>query len=80
MHDAGAALRGVAADMCPGQAQILAEELHQQGAGVDIGGYGITVHNQGNFGHQHSLFCPRRRRLSALPHIGRAGLKINWNP
>ena len=51
MHDAGAALRGVAADMGAGQPQIFAQELHQQGAGVDIGGYGITVHDQGNLGH-----------------------------
>ena len=29
MHDAGAALRGVAADMGTGQPQILAQKLHQ---------------------------------------------------
>ena len=36
MDDAGAALRGVAADMRAGQAEILAQELHQQRARVDI--------------------------------------------
>jgi hypothetical protein len=55
MHHAGAALRRVAADMGTGQPEILAEELHQQRAGIDIGGYGITVHDEGNFGH-HTLF------------------------
>src|SRR6266566_2103188 len=60
MHDAGAALRGIAADMGAGQPQVLAQELHQEGAGVDIGSYGITVHNQRNLGHQDSL-------LPALP-------------
>ena len=61
MHDAGAALRGVAADMGAGQPQILAQELHQEGAGVDIGVDGITVHNQGNLGHS-------ALSSSALPH------------
>src|SRR5712692_4325368 len=51
MHDAGAALRGVAADMGAGQPQILAQELHQQGGGGDIGIDGIAVHDQGNLGH-----------------------------
>src|SRR6266851_1928744 len=51
MHDAGAALRGVAADMGAGQPQILAQKLHKQCAGVDIGIYGVTVHDQGNLGH-----------------------------
>jgi hypothetical protein len=51
MHDAGAALRGIAADMGAGQPQILAQKLHQEGAGVDIGIDGITVHDQGNLGH-----------------------------
>ena len=51
MHDAGAALRGVAADMGTGQPQIFAQKLHQQGAGIDIGVDGIAVHDQGNLGH-----------------------------
>ena len=36
MHDAGAALGGVAADMGAGQPQILAQELDQQRARLDI--------------------------------------------
>ena len=55
MHDAGAALRGVAADMGARQPQIFAQKLDQKGTGVDIGVYGIAVHDQGNLGHQHSL-------------------------
>ena len=35
MHDAGAALRRVAADMRPGQAEILAQEMNQQRAVFD---------------------------------------------
>ena len=60
MHDAGAALRGVAADMGARQPQIFAQELDQQGAGVDIGVDGVAVHDQGNLGHQHSLELHRR--------------------
>src|ERR1700736_4375143 len=45
------ALRGIAADMGAGQPQVLAQELHQQRPGVDIGVDGVTVHNQGNLGH-----------------------------
>ena len=37
MHDAGAALAGVAADMGAGQAQLLAQELDQQRARLDLG-------------------------------------------
>ena len=60
MHDAGAALRGVAADMGARQPQIFPQQLDQQGTGVDIGVYGVTVHDQGNLGHQHSLELHRR--------------------
>ena len=37
MHDAGAALAGVAADVRAGQAQVLAQELHEQRARLDVG-------------------------------------------
>ncbi len=60
MDDAGAALRGVAADMGARQPQVFAEQLDQKGTGVDIGVYGIAVHDQGNLGHQHSLDLSRR--------------------
>ena len=38
VHHAGAALAGVAADMRAGEPQVLAQELHQQGARIDVGG------------------------------------------
>src|SRR5215211_3685990 len=60
MDDAGAALRGVAADMGARQLQIFPHQLDPKGTGVDIGVYGITVHAQGNLGHQHSLELHRR--------------------
>jgi hypothetical protein len=41
--------------MGAGQPQVFAEKLDQEGTGVDIGVYGIAVHDQGNLGHQHSL-------------------------
>jgi hypothetical protein len=37
------------------QTQIFPQKLDQQGTGINIGVYGITVHDQGNLGHQHSL-------------------------
>jgi hypothetical protein len=37
------------------QPEIFPEKLDQEGTGVDIGVYGIAVHDQGNLGHQHSL-------------------------
>ena len=37
MDDAGAALAGVAADMGAGQPQMLAQELDQQRARIDVG-------------------------------------------
>jgi hypothetical protein len=71
MHDAGAALRGVAADMGTGQPQILAQKLHQQCAGIDIGIDGIAVHNKGNLGHSALsssalLHCTATQSLKSL--------------
>jgi hypothetical protein len=51
MNDAGSALRGVAADMGAGEPQVLAEELHQQGALFDIAGHGFAVHGHGYLRH-----------------------------
>src|SRR5215471_21073467 len=81
MHDAGAALRGVAPDMGPGQTQILPQELHQQRAGIDVGGYGISVYDQGDFGHQHSLLpLPRETRGHRCRIARQRRLKISQNP
>jgi hypothetical protein len=70
MHDAGATLRGVAADMRAGQPQILSQQLHQKRAGVDIGINGVAVYDQGNLGHYHSLdLCRRKSAEQCLKSI-----------
>jgi hypothetical protein len=51
MHHAGAALRGIAADMGAGQPQVFAQKLDQQGAGIDVSVNGVAVHDHGNLGH-----------------------------
>jgi hypothetical protein len=61
VHHAGAALGGVATDMGAGEPQILAQELHEKRAGIDIGAHGITVHDHGNFRHYAGSLYPRRR-------------------
>jgi hypothetical protein len=52
MHDAGAALGGVAADMGAGQAKVFAQKLNEQGARINVRGMNRAVHSNGNFGHQ----------------------------
>src|SRR5690348_16672018 len=52
MHDAGAALGRVAADMRAGQPEVLAQELHQQGARLDFAGDGFPVHRHGHGRHR----------------------------
>ena len=46
MHDAGAALAGVAADMGAGQVQMIAQQMDQKGAVLDIGRDRLAVHRQ----------------------------------
>ena len=53
VHGAGAALRGVAADVGAGQLQVLAQELHEQRARVDRPGDGLAVDGEGN-GNVHA--------------------------
>jgi hypothetical protein len=48
MHDAGAALAGVAAHMRAGQAQMIAKELNEQGPGFHFPRNGLAVHRHGN--------------------------------
>ena len=52
VHDAGAALRRVAADMRAGQAEMVAQELHEQRAVLDLPRYGPPVHGDGHIRHQ----------------------------
>jgi hypothetical protein len=77
---ARAALRGVAADVRSGEAQVLAEEVHKQGAGGDSGGARSAVdrHLDGNLprsGHCGLLECerlqPSRRPVDVSIPIGK---------
>ena len=52
MHDAGAALAGVAADMGAGQPQLLAQQFHQQRAALDLDRMLLAVHRQGHLRHR----------------------------
>src|SRR5262249_9819071 len=67
VNDAGAALGGVATDVRAGEAEVLAQVLYQQRAGIDVGGDGLAVHRHGDGGHDSSssklrakgpFFCP----------------------
>src|SRR5215813_998527 len=52
MHDAGATLRGVAANVGTGEPQVVAQELHQQRARIDVTGDGLAVHRQSDGRHE----------------------------
>ena len=74
MDDAGAALAGVAADMGAGHAEMLAQELDQQRARLDLAGDGLAVDGHGD-GNGHvvfsltSLVCAARDS-ARLPGVG----------
>src|SRR5438445_147763 len=55
MDDAGPALRGVAADMRAGQAEILAQEVNQQRSILGGPADPLAVHHQRNVRHGPSL-------------------------
>src|SRR5262249_2150656 len=55
VHDAGAALAGVAADMRAGEAELVAQEIDEQGAVLGIGRYRLPVHLHGNGCHGSTL-------------------------
>ena len=59
MHDAGAALAGVAADMGAGQPQLLAQQLDQQRAALDLDRVLLAVHRQGHLRHPHPSLVAR---------------------
>ena len=80
MHDAGAALRGVAADMRAGQPQIFAQELHQQGARFDIAGDGFAVHRHGHGGHDLPPKFGAKSPLFASPARGRRRFGFEIEP
>ena len=51
MDRTAAALAGVAADMGAGQPQVLAQELDEQRAPLDLAADRFAVHRHGNDGH-----------------------------
>jgi hypothetical protein len=68
MDDAGAALAGVAADMGAGEAERLAQELHQQGAPLDRRRNRLAVHGEAHrFCMEPSLVA---RRIRPAPPAG----------
>src|SRR6476620_10283258 len=94
MDEAGAALRGVAADMGACEPKMLAQELDQERAGVDIGGDGFAVHRHRNGWHWYYSSNPGRtacfpRRTYDPAHKSARNLaffahfvlwnKSNWN-
>jgi hypothetical protein len=56
--------------MRPGQAQLLTQQLHQQGARLDGGLDGIAVHRQRNGRHGNLLICGSNKSM-ADKHDGR---------
>ena len=54
VHDAGAALAGVAPHVGSGQPQVLAQEFHEEGAILDLTGDRPPVHVHGDI-HRHTL-------------------------
>src|SRR5690606_6126589 len=61
---AGAALAGVAADVGAGQIEVLAQELDEEGARLDLARHCLTVHRHGNASHSVSP-------LTSLPFAAR---------
>ena len=64
MDHAAAALRGVAADMGPGQPQDFPQQLDQQGARLDGGADGFAVHRQRNGRHGILLMSGSGKRAA----------------
>src|SRR5882757_4226543 len=55
MHDAGAALRGVAADMGSGETEIFAQEMNQKRSVLGSAADPFSVHDKRNVRHASSL-------------------------
>ena len=58
VHHAGAALAGVAPHMGAGQIEVLAKELDQERARLDLSRHRLAVHRHGNAGHSVSPLTP----------------------
>jgi hypothetical protein len=51
MDGASAALAGVAADMGPGQPEMVAQQVNKKGAIFDVGGHRLAIYRQLDCGH-----------------------------
>jgi hypothetical protein len=56
VHDASAALAGVAADMGSGEVEVIAQEMDQQRAILDVDGNSLAVDRQ--FDCRHGVVLP----------------------
>ncbi len=74
VHDAGAALAGVAAHVRAGEAQMIAQELDQQHARVDLGGDRLAVHGHG---HMHGAAAGLPGAAPAAAAVSAAFLRKN---
>ena len=60
MDHASAALGGIAPNVGSREPEVFAQELHQQGARIDIGFDVLAVHLHGNTGHNVSPLLARQ--------------------
>jgi len=85
MHDAGAALARVAADMRAGQAEMLPQQLHQQGAPFDCRRCRLAVNGEAHrFLHGilpdhigRAVFCRGRGEFRAPPRLGQGASRAS---
>jgi len=66
VHDAGAALAGIAAHMGAGKSKVFAEEAGEERARFDVGAALLTIYDHCNFGHEVLLVGGKERD----PRIG----------
>ena len=72
-HRAGAAARGIAPDVGAGEAQVLAEHVHQQHARLDVEGVGGAVDGDRDFHRRSSSrYSCRSGRSGGAGHLGGA--------
>src|SRR5258706_14318707 len=57
MHDTGAALAGIAADMGAGQVQVIAQEIDKEGTVLDLSRDRLAVHRQFDCRHVETSPC-----------------------
>src|SRR5258705_13619530 len=57
MHDTGAALAGIAADMGAGEVQMIAQEIDKEGPVLDLSRDRLAVHRQFDCRHVETSPC-----------------------